>query len=67
MSQQGQGVIRSVTCLAAWVAESPAVTKVSVPGRMEIGIAAPRQSDLNHVPAAVIVVGGMEWLMDVGD
>ena len=31
---------------------------------MKIGVATPRQSDLDQVPAAVIVVSGMEWLVD---
>jgi hypothetical protein len=34
---------------------------------MEIGFAAPRQSDLDHVPTAIIVVSGMKRLVDVAD
>jgi len=32
---------------------------------MEIGVAAPGQSDLDPVPTAVIAVSGMEWLVNV--
>jgi hypothetical protein len=41
--------------------------EVGVPGSMEISFAAPRQSDPDHVPTAVIMVGGMERLVDVAD
>jgi len=41
--------------------------EVGVPGSMKIGVAAPRQSDLDQIPTAVIVVSGMEGLVDVAD
>jgi hypothetical protein len=34
---------------------------------MEIGFAAPGQSDLDRIAAAVIVISGMEWLVDVAN
>jgi hypothetical protein len=34
---------------------------------MEIGVAPPRQSNLDHVPTTVIVISGMKRLVDVGD
>ena len=41
--------------------------EVGAPGSVEIGFAAPRQSDPDRVPTAVIAISGMEWLMDVTD